>query len=107
EPTPRRTGDAVGDKLRITVLLLASHVAPRPFVFPGWVLICWAFQARSHCTSLRSSAYGGGECPRGEIVATDLNRGSADTVPDNLHLDRKSTRLNSSHVKISYAVFCL
>src|SRR5690606_39773709 len=25
----------------------------------------------------------------------------------NLRLDRKSTRLNSSHVKISYAVFCL
>src|SRR5690349_22043739 len=24
-----------------------------------------------------------------------------------LHLDRKSTRLNSSHVEISYAVFCL
>src|SRR5690606_3438836 len=24
-----------------------------------------------------------------------------------LHLNRKSTRLNSSHVKISYAVFCL
>src|SRR5690606_41969176 len=24
-----------------------------------------------------------------------------------LQLDRKSTRLNSSHVKISYAVFCL
>src|SRR5690606_39288471 len=24
-----------------------------------------------------------------------------------LHADRKSTRLNSSHVKISYAVFCL
>src|SRR5690606_12350800 len=27
--------------------------------------------------------------------------------PKNLNLDRKSTRLNSSHVKISYAVFCL
>src|SRR5690606_39820110 len=27
--------------------------------------------------------------------------------PDYGHLDRKSTRLNSSHVKISYAVFCL
>src|SRR5690625_5727664 len=25
----------------------------------------------------------------------------------NLHTDRKSTRLNSSHVAISYAVFCL
>src|SRR5204862_8077616 len=28
-----------------------------------------------------------------------------DAVPD--PLDRKSTRLNSSHVEISYAVFCL
>src|SRR5207302_9860320 len=26
---------------------------------------------------------------------------------DRVHPDRKSTRLNSSHVKISYAVFCL
>src|SRR5690606_42152465 len=26
---------------------------------------------------------------------------------DHAQLDRKSTRLNSSHVKISYAVFCL
>src|SRR5690625_2198725 len=28
-------------------------------------------------------------------------------APDQLNLDRKSTRLNSSHVAISYAVFCL
>src|SRR5690606_40716427 len=28
-------------------------------------------------------------------------------VPGRLDRDRKSTRLNSSHVKISYAVFCL
>src|SRR5690606_41211025 len=28
-----------------------------------------------------------------------------DTTPE--RIDRKSTRLNSSHVKISYAVFCL
>src|SRR5690606_39701062 len=27
--------------------------------------------------------------------------------PDKTRKDRKSTRLNSSHVKISYAVFCL
>src|SRR3989442_4258905 len=26
---------------------------------------------------------------------------------DDRHVDRKSTRLNSSHVRISYAVFCL
>src|SRR5690606_41317912 len=34
----------------------------------------------------------------------------ADQLGDGVHLpgrDRKSTRLNSSHVKISYAVFCL
>src|SRR5436309_13263190 len=37
---------------------------------------------------------------------------AADAAPDPIHhqherRDRKSTRLNSSHVKISYAVFCL
>src|SRR5690606_41836102 len=40
-----------------------------------------------------------------EIIAIEINprvsRSSA------LASDRKSTRLNSSHVKISYAVFCL
>src|SRR5690554_7644504 len=29
------------------------------------------------------------------------------TPSDQFSLDRKSTRLNSSHVRISYAVFCL
>src|SRR5690554_7002886 len=29
------------------------------------------------------------------------------SVPQGVKLDRKSTRLNSSHVRISYAVFCL
>src|SRR5438067_3807817 len=29
------------------------------------------------------------------------------TCVSTLHIDRKSTRLNSSHVSISYAVFCL
>src|SRR5690554_7616214 len=36
--------------------------------------------------------------------------GTGDEVPKDivkLMLDRKSTRLNSSHVRISYAVFCL
>src|SRR5439155_10315727 len=34
----------------------------------------------------------------------DYNVGSR---PDAIAVDRKSTRLNSSHVAISYAVFCL
>src|SRR5690606_41989947 len=40
-----------------------------------------------------------------------LNEESGVTAPNSIGLsgntDRKSTRLNSSHVKISYAVFCL
>src|SRR5690606_41003399 len=41
--------------------------------------------------------------------AQELHRQNLDDVVDVHHvaLDRKSTRLNSSHVKISYAVFCL
>src|SRR5207302_10793033 len=37
-----------------------------------------------------------------EGVCVSLDRGEVE-----LPTDRKSTRLNSSHVKISYAVFCL
>src|SRR5438132_8266361 len=36
----------------------------------------------------------------GEAFTADVHR-------DVTHLDRKSTRLNSSHTVISYAVFCL
>src|SRR5690606_42025752 len=36
-----------------------------------------------------------------------LATGDADRTPGWREQDRKSTRLNSSHVKISYAVFCL
>src|SRR5690606_3759191 len=36
-----------------------------------------------------------------------LLKPSVKTHYDILRIDRKSTRLNSSHVKISYAVFCL
>src|SRR3712207_7317437 len=54
------------------------------------------------------------------VVGTDLHcpgpgrygRHDITVVPDTrlwaaLHADRKSTRLNSSHANISYAVFCL
>src|SRR5688572_31334779 len=39
---------------------------------------------------------------------TDLNHGAREVAADNVRRgDRKSTRLNSSHSQISYAVFCL
>src|SRR3712207_7345658 len=49
---------------------------------------------------------GGGRGPRARgcavVLAPDRARGG---LPG--HRDRKSTRLNSSHANISYAVFCL
>src|SRR3712207_8116136 len=46
---------------------------------------------------------------RGEVIATEsaytTSFSSLTTV--NVNRDRKSTRLNSSHANISYAVFCL
>src|SRR3712207_8971177 len=52
--------------------------------------------------------------PLGELADQALDRlGRAVDVPEEAHLalaprlDRKSTRLNSSHANISYAVFCL
>src|SRR5690625_6495778 len=41
------------------------------------------------------------------IAATMAQEDLADTVEVRTLPDRKSTRLNSSHVAISYAVFCL
>src|SRR3712207_4410445 len=51
--------------------------------------------------------------PDGEIVVALLGGGEEVTVKklhregEMVRLDRKSTRLNSSHANISYAVFCL
>src|SRR5690606_41942227 len=62
------------------------------------------------------------QCPRVHLVATDLSAEALEVARANAErhgvldriefvqgdlCDRKSTRLNSSHVKISYAVFCL
>src|SRR5690606_34797128 len=43
----------------------------------------------------------------GELAKIDTRELAAGSSLSYALLDRKSTRLNSSHVKISYAVFCL
>src|SRR3989442_4950826 len=46
--------------------------------------------------------------PRADVAAqADPARRALDGVGTRDGADRKSTRLNSSHVRISYAVFCL
>src|SRR2546430_2834397 len=44
---------------------------------------------------------------RGGVMAIEVFWGSGSPVAWRVLLDRKSTRLNSSHSQISYAVFCL
>src|SRR5256885_12006025 len=47
-------------------------------------------------------------CEYSATLVTDCRAGSSrSTSPRDGALDRKSTRLNSSHLVISYAVFCL
>src|SRR5690606_39956760 len=41
------------------------------------------------------------------VPAEPFAYGAREVAVNNATVDRKSTRLNSSHVKISYAVFCL
>src|SRR2546429_1233158 len=60
----------------------------------------------------RHSARGAAECrhqsmPPREETRSDRGPHAPGTVHPKLALDRKSTRLNSSHGYISYAVFCL
>src|SRR5690606_41874281 len=43
----------------------------------------------------------------GKLEHLDNKSGKGELLSRCSSLDRKSTRLNSSHVKISYAVFCL
>src|SRR6266511_4753923 len=45
--------------------------------------------------------------PQSGLHHRHLNHSEQVLAPALEHRDRKSTRLNSSHVKISYAVFCL
>src|SRR5438477_9026585 len=63
---------------------------PRSTLFPYTTLF------RSQPPTGRSAAF-----------ADDSLRAGVIDLPDRRAADRKSTRLNSSHMSISYAVFCL
>src|SRR3712207_9172246 len=60
-----------------------------------------------HLPRLEELAIEAGDVTLGEIDLPSLH--SLEIVTGGLrrHVDRKSTRLNSSHANISYAVFCL
>src|SRR2546421_5982552 len=71
---------------------------PRSTLFPYTTL----FRSRSPGVPSRRPHHGAGEAGRNQRLI--LRPIQQNPVAD---LDRKSTRLNSSHDQISYAVFCL
>src|SRR3989454_5345258 len=86
---------------------------PRSTLFPYTTL----FRSRAQCDrtlyrrAVRSllEGFSGLELTQGMVtrLLTDGARVSGVGTADGRSLDRKSTRLNSSHLVISYAVFCL
>src|SRR5207302_8637274 len=70
---------------------------------------CFSSQSRNAADTLRrpecATSDGWHSC-RKSICPSVVKAGRAGQLPPRPLIDRKSTRLNSSHVKISYAVFC-
>src|SRR5438270_10173247 len=59
------------------------------------------------CSTTRTASSSPGRSPTTSCRWRATFRTSARSSPDVRKVDRKSTRLNSSHSQISYAVFCL
>src|SRR5690349_24243867 len=90
---------------------------PRSTLFPYTTLFrSRVGPGRSACTGGRATAGADAQPRRGaasdararhELGGRAAPGGRRPAVAGRSALDRKSTRLNSSHVEISYAVFCL
>src|SRR2546430_3590911 len=79
---------------------------PRSTLFPYTTLFRSAIDAKVLTFTLLIALLTGlifGLAPASQASHFDLN----DTLKEGGREDRKSTRLNSSHSQISYAVFCL
>src|SRR2546426_4075662 len=78
---------------------------PRSTLFPYTTL----FRSRgsSHQSQLCGGASKTWSCPPGTGGCPRSHCATPGGDPPEAGLDRKSTRLNSSHLVISYAVFCL
>src|SRR5690606_40505344 len=67
-------------------------------------ILCSELEARALAPQLRAGTREIRLCHPGDLDAAHAEVGF---ISRDITGDRKSTRLNSSHVKISYAVFCL
>src|SRR5439155_4437947 len=89
----------------LPIFFLIIRRPPRSTLFPYTTL----FRSRPHTAHPESPA--GNSCSSPKSAAPPRTPGSPPrsraTPTSAKNKDRKSTRLNSSHVAISYAVFCL
>src|SRR5256885_11075180 len=83
---------------------------PRSTLFPYTTL----FRSRGRTTVVTGGASGIGRAltlrfarEGANVVVADVDEPGMAAVAGEAQADRKSTRLNSSHLVISYAVFCL
>src|SRR5690606_41858365 len=86
-----------------------SHRAPRSFPTRRSSDLFGDHQAGAVGIQRGLQLLAGADRQRAARAEHGIERGAADLLADRAlrDLDRKSTRLNSSHVKTSYAVFCL
>src|SRR5690349_24220442 len=87
--------------MSLFVFFLMIRRPPRSTLFPYTTLFRSAgVDAGGRVKQVQAGIAGANELPVGELESL-VRRGHAPSR------DRKSTRLNSSHVETSYAVFCL
>src|SRR5699024_12423805 len=97
------------------LIVSRTRPRPRPTLFPYTTLFRSEQAAQAEQLYCQHLSMEGVHLYRLEASALDLpvkvlhtlERADIHTIRDLVILDRKSTRLNSSHVSISYAVFCL
>src|SRR5438034_8690045 len=92
------------DPATTDIYSLSLHDALPIFGFIGWLDVFATAGSGDYCRRCKATQLQ----VRKQAAAHRLRTKSNDTLPK-LHRrrDRKSTRLNSSHTVISYAVFCL
>src|ERR1039458_8638561 len=91
------------------VLLMGKPVPAQVTVDPDTVQpeICWLAALIGTFLAARSAIASGMLLPQSPVTEMQFPASGRDTIEGVVTLDRKSTRLNSSHLGISYAVFCL